>query len=149
MNERDYAFAIGTFVLAINKMEEEIFQLIEALFPGDLLNIDKAYLGEKITKLKALAHDYPDRAIGKQILDLVEKAEQFNKDRRGIVHGVLWTDMFDGTHYRRFVPRKSSEEEQHDDRTPKQLREVAYEVEKLADTAALLASIVRRSRVST
>lgn len=140
-----YACAVGLAILALNDAEAEILWLIEALSDKDRPELEVKFLSEKLDELEKLAEKYPDEAVRHSLCSLVSDARQLNDDRHNFAHALLWVDPFDGTHQRRFVPRRTGVPND-DARTPQQIKEVAIEMEQLGENAAGLAAQIRRTR---
>jgi len=144
-DNRDYACAIGTAILAFNETETEIFGLMEALAGADLPpDIEAGYLRDKLKYLKESAPRIADAIVRQMVLEIVAEAERLNDDRNNFAHSLLWTDLFDGTRHRRWV-RQKTKEATHDSRTPEQIMKVAEELEELGNRAGALASQIRVS----
>lgn len=140
----EYACAVGLAILALNEADAEILSLIEALSRRDRPELEAKYLSEKLKVLEKLAEKYADQTVRQHLCSLVSDAYRLNDDRHNFAHGLLWIDPFDGTHQRRFVPRRTGVPND-DPRTPRQIKEEASEIEQLGENAAGLAAKIRRT----
>jgi hypothetical protein len=156
---RDYESAVGSAILALTRLESEVFNLLDILGVkhatkagkkvinrGNPLPLEGASFSEKMDTLEDIACRQIDATLQAKIdatlqtklQKIVSQARVLGDDRNNFAHGLLWIDAFTGEHKRTFV-RRGESKGTDDPRPPELIEHVAFELNDLAGKVRELA----------
>jgi hypothetical protein len=152
---QEYAWAIGTAILALNEAESEIFSLLQQLIESEqsdlpeqeleatISKLEASVFSEKINRIEEIANRC-NPAVRARLIAIVAEGRRLGDERNNFAHGLLWLNPFDGKPQRRFVPRRTAQP-MHDARTPQQIIDVSLEIEKLTTDVIVTATELRNN----
>lgn len=139
----EYASAIGLVILAFGDLDAEMLSFAERL--GTKLSrrtLEEASFTNRTKEIERLA-----LLRGVVLLERIEtvcaRARELSDQRDSCAHGHFWRDL-DGSHRLRSFLRRPGLK--HDDRTPQQIVEISFAIDRLRDDVAVLATSIPSPR---